>query len=153
DLLDLPAERAALGLDVRPIPLVGVQGLLLAGQAPLPQGMPEGLQAAGEAAALFELLQGGIGLLVDQRGEAATVVRAGGGGGAAAVRLGLDRAGVAAALKQSDDEGGADAEPPGDLAEGAFVLVHGVGDALTKVAGVGAHGDLLRNGFSLRLFF
>jgi hypothetical protein len=120
------------------------------GQALLAQGVPEGLQAAHQTTALFELLQGGVGLLFDQRCEPVVVVRAEGGGRAPAVRLGLDRAGIAAALEQSDDEGEADAEPPGDLAQGAFLVVHGVDDALTKVARVGAHGDLLRNGFSLR---
>ena len=56
------------------------------------------------------MLQGGVGLLADQFVEALPVVRPQGRGRAAAVRLGGQRAGVAAPLEQAGDEGEADAE-------------------------------------------
>src|SRR4051794_11580703 len=79
-LLHLGPERAALLLHVGPVLFAGVQALLLARQESLAQGAPQGLQAAVEAAAPLELLQGGGGLLADQRGRAAMVLRPQGGG-------------------------------------------------------------------------
>ena len=49
------------------------------------------------------------------------------------MRLGLKGARVAAALEQADEERETDPEPPGDLALGAFPVVHCSRDPLTKV--------------------
>src|SRR4051794_11580704 len=65
------------------------------------------------------------------------------GGGPPPLRLGSESAGVAAVLEQADDERETDAGPPGDLAQGVFVEVHGGRDPLTKVGRIGAHGNHL----------
>ena len=62
------------------------------------------------------------------------------------MRLGFEGVSVSAALGQADDEREADAEPPGDLAQGTLVVVHSGRDPLTKVGRIGAHGDCLPNG-------
>ena len=66
--LDSPHLRPVsppLGLHLGSVPLAGMQGLLLVGQAEAAEGAPEGRQGAGEAAPLLQLVQGGIGMLGD----------------------------------------------------------------------------------------
>src|SRR5271165_3732595 len=66
--LDSPHLRPVsppLGLHFGSVPLAGMQGLLLVGQAEAAEGAPEGRQGAGEAAPLLRLFQGGIGVLGD----------------------------------------------------------------------------------------
>ena len=91
-----------------------------------------------------QLLQGGVGLLADQFGEALLLVGAQGRGRATAVRLGVQGAGLAAAPEQAEDEGEADAEPSGDLALGALAMIDGRRDPLAKILRVGTHDALLR---------
>jgi hypothetical protein len=89
------------------------------------------------------LLQGRVGLRADQVGQPVEVVGSEGRWRPAAVRLGVDRAGGAAAPEQSDDEGGADAEDPGDPADRAIVSIESGQDPFAKVQRIGAHGENL----------
>src|SRR5262249_59874878 len=130
-------------LHVGPIALRGVQALLLEGQAHVIEGIPERLQTAGETAPLLELFQGGVGVLTDQGGQALQVGRSQGRGRSTSVRFGGEGAGVAAALEQADDEGGADAEDAGDPADRALVAIDGACDPLAKVQRIGTHGGNL----------
>src|SRR5512135_1775693 len=143
DLPDLAPKRAPLLLHLGPVPLAGVPALLLAGQASMAQGEPQGLQAAGEAASLPQLLQRGVGLLADQVGEALLVVGPQGRGRAATVGLGGERPGAAPPLEQADDEGGAEAEGPCDLADRTLVMFDRRRDALAEVHRIGAHSRYL----------
>jgi hypothetical protein len=137
-------ERAAFLLDIGTVSLIGVLGLLLAGQSQAAQGPPQGCQTASEAAPLAQLLQGGVGLLADQFREASPVVRPQGKGRATPVRLRVQGAGVAASLEQADDEREVDAEPSGDLALGALMMINCGRNPLAQILRVGTHDDLLR---------
>ena len=59
------------------------------------------------------------------------------------MRFGGERPGGTAALEQADDEGGADAEDPGDPADRAVVMIDRRRDPLAKVQRIGAHGSNL----------
>jgi hypothetical protein len=85
----------------------------------------------GEAVA--ELGQGGVGLFGDQHDQAAAAVRVQFGGGPAGVRPGGEGAGLAAALEEAADPGGANAEAVGDLLAGAAALVAGADDPLPEI--------------------
>lgn len=92
------------------------------------------------AQAVAEFGQGGVGLLGDQDEQLPALAVAQLARGAAAVGLGGDRAGLAAALEQLADPGFANAEEFGELRAGAAALVAGAGDALAEVLGVRSHG-------------
>src|SRR5205085_648120 len=73
----------------------------------------------------------------DEQMEAALVIDL--GGLAAAAGLGSERTGLAPALEQAADPGGADAEQVGDAAAGALALVTGADDPVAEVLRVGVH--------------
>ncbi len=143
DPLHLPPERPPLLLDVGPVALVGVLGLLLAGQSLSPQGAPDRRQAAVEATPLLQLVQGVVVVLPDQIFQAPQVVRAQHGGRAAPVRLRGQRILLTPPLQQPGDERDADSEEAGDLALRALVLIHGRRDPLPQVYRRGTHGRYL----------
>ena len=122
--------------------LVGVLGLLLAGQSLAPQAAPDRRQATVEAAPLLQLVQGVVVVLPDQIFQAPQVVRAQHGGRAAPVRLRGQRI-LLTPLQQPGDERDADSEEAGDLALRALVLIHGRRDPLPQVYRIGTHGRYL----------
>ena len=141
DLPDLASERTSVLLHLGAVPLVGVQALLLVGQAPTPHGLPQRLQAAGEAAPPLQFVQGGVGLLSDQFVEPPMVVLVQGRRRSTAMRPGLQRAGLAASLEPSGDGGGIDAEDAGDLADRALMVIDRREDPLAEVRRVGPHNQ------------
>ena len=115
--LDSPHLRPVsppLRLHFGSVPLAGMQGLLLVGQAEAAEGAPEGRQGAGEAAPLLQLFQGGIGVLGDPHRQSYSFGEAEGRPRPAAVGFGGQGAGVPTPLDQSGDERDTDAEPFGD---------------------------------------
>jgi hypothetical protein len=91
------------------------------------------------AEAVAEFGQRGVGLGGDEHHEAAAAVVVHLGGRAAGMGAGGEGAGLAAALQQSADPGGADAEQVGDLLAGAALRVAGADHPLTEVLRVGFH--------------
>ena len=111
--LDSPHLRPVsppLGLHLGSVPLAGMQGLLLVGQAEAAEGAPEGRQGAGEAAPLLQLVQGGIGMLGDQHRQSYLFGETEDRPRPAAVGLGGQGAGVPTPLEESGDERDTDAE-------------------------------------------
>ena len=96
----------------------------------------------GGAQAVAQLRQGGVGPLGDQHDQAGAAGLVHLGGGAAGVRLGGERAGLAAALQQAADPGGADAEQVRDLLPCPAALVAGTDDFFAEVLGVRFHTQL-----------
>jgi hypothetical protein len=96
-------------------------------------------QVAGDSQAVAQFPEGGVGLLADEFQEACDGGRVELGLGASAVVLGLDRTGPPSALQKADEEGQADGEQVGNLAEGVFTPIDGGDDVFTEIVGVGAH--------------
>src|SRR5208337_1568351 len=139
----LPLVSPSFLLHVRPLPLAGVQRLLLVGQTKPTQGAPDSRQGAGEASLLLQLVQRGVGLLFDQLAQSLLVAWTQCGIRPTAVRLGSQGAGVATALQQPDNERKTDAEPSNDLTLGAFPMINCRRDSLAEVIRAGCHGSLL----------
>ena len=104
------------------------------------QGAGDGAEVDRGSEAVAEFRQGGIGLRPDEFKQASV------GSGIefalryTSVRLGLNGARVAVALKESDDAGEADGEQVRELTQGVFAPIHGSDDALSEVVGVRTHG-------------
>ena len=89
---------------------------------------------------LGQLLQGGIGLIMDQLAQALAVGLVQGGGMAAAMGLGRQPAAGITVLQQADDEGQTDAEAAGDLPQGTFVVIDLNSPRIsTGASGLGSH--------------
>jgi hypothetical protein len=108
--------------------------------------MPQGLQAApdhhdaaGDAHPVPELGQRGLRILADESPEPLQL------GGierrrpTTTVRSGSGRTGKTPFLQQPGDGRDVDGEPPGEFASRAFLVVHGIKDALPEVVGQGPH--------------
>jgi len=94
------------------------------------------------AQAVAELGEGGIGLLAHEGEQALAAWLIHLGGRPAGVGEGGEGAGLAAALQQASDPGGADAEEGGDGGAAEAALIAGVDDPLAEVLGVGLHGSV-----------
>src|SRR5262249_55701490 len=128
-------------LDLRAVRLGGARDLLLARQPQLAQGAGDGHGTARGAEMLAAFLERGIGPLSDQLAEPLQVTRREDGRVAPAVGLGPDGAGAPACLQEPDDEGEADDETAGDLADRALLSLHGIEDTLSEILGRGGHGS------------
>ena len=92
--------------------------------------------------AVAELGEGGIGLLADEGDQALAALVIHFGGGSAGMGEGGEGTGLASALQQASDPGGADAEEGGDGGAGAAALIAGSDDPLAEILGVGLHGSI-----------
>src|SRR5205814_5241960 len=63
------------------------------------------------------------------------------GGASAAVGLGLDGPGGAAALQEADEEGQVDGEQVGKVAQRVLAAINGSDDAFAEIVGVRTHGS------------
>jgi hypothetical protein len=86
-----------------------------------------------------EFGQRGIGVVHHQGQQAVALLGGQLGRGTAGMGLGGKRAGLAAALEQAADPGGADAEQVGDLLAGASALITVADDTFTEILRVGFH--------------
>src|SRR6185437_9385068 len=135
----LLAELSPSLLDLRAVLLLGAGDLLLTWQTELAQGARDRHGAARDAEPLSQFLESGIGLLPDQLAEPLQVLRPEYRGVAAAVAPGQDRAGGAMELRQPGDEGDADHEAGGDLAQGAVTALDCIDYAFPKILRIGSH--------------
>jgi len=103
DRFDHLAERFPPHLDVGAVALVGLLGLLLAGDAQRLQAPPDDHETAADAEALAKISEGGIGIILDELAEPLEGLLIQGGGLAAGMGPGLDRAGPATESEQSGD--------------------------------------------------
>ena len=99
----------------------------------------------------MQLFECGIGLLSDQLPELLQVLRPEYGRVPTAMGPGFQRAGTTVQLQQPSDEGDADQEPAGDLAQGPITTLDRLENPLAEILRVGFHGspphkDLPSNG-------
>src|SRR5206468_10434959 len=112
----LRTERLSLLLDVRAAALVGATHLLLAGDLEFAQGSPDGHPATVQP--LGQLLQGGIGLLLEPLPQALLAGLVQGRAVSTAVGPWGQRAGLASQSQQPGDERDADTEAASQLSQG-----------------------------------
>jgi hypothetical protein len=135
---DRRTERLTLRLILRPVPLLCVERRLLTGEFSFSTAR-EGRAAARDAQLLAQLIERGIGVLSHQFTEMLIALVIQSGRMSAPIRLGFERAGLAASAEQACDKGETDAESAGDLSERTFAVIDGGGDALSEVHGMGLH--------------
>ncbi len=78
-------------------------------------------------------------MVADRRLQPLASSRIEGGGMAAAMRPGVQVAGLLLAPPEAGEEGQADAEGASDLTPGALVVLDGGGDPFAQVQGLGLH--------------
>ena len=111
-----------LGLHLGSVPLAGMQGLLLVGQAEAAEGAPEGRQGAGDTADPFSCFRVASGCSAIRIASRTRSGKSEGRPRPAAVGFGGQGVGVPTPLDQSGDERDTDAEPFGDLDAGNPLL-------------------------------
>jgi hypothetical protein len=92
---------------------------------------------------LPELLERGVGIVLDETSEPLQAVVIEGGIDPTAVGPWFGRAGLASELEQSGDGRDVDGEPDGESPPGALVVVDGGQDALAEIVRQGLHGSPL----------
>jgi hypothetical protein len=132
-------EGGALGLDIRLVAFLGVQRLLLAGEAVPVQDARNGRKMTRHPEPVPQFHERGVGLLADEFQEGSDGGRVECRSGAPSVGLGQDRSGGTTALQQPRQEGQADREQVSDLAEREFLAVNSGNDAFTEIVGVRTH--------------
>ena len=134
----------AFGLHLGRVPFAGVQVFLFAPQPQLLQVLADGLLAHRGAAGLAQLLQRGVGPLLDRGDQALLVFGRHFGWGTAAGGQGGECAGLVQALEEQANPARADTEDRGDGCAGTPAFEAGTDHALTQIIGIGFHGpDLL----------
>jgi len=131
------SEPAPLLPDVGAVAFIRPQHLLLAGDLELAQCPPDGHARAAQR--LRQLIQDGVGLVVQQLLQPLESLRVQQGRRSALVRSWGQRTGLASQSQQTGDEGQADAETSSQVPEGAFPLIDCLGHPVAQVHRVGSH--------------
>ncbi len=132
-------KRGALCLHAWAVLLLGMQGLLLAGDLVSLQGPSDRHHGTRDAEAIAQFCQGGIRLLPDQIEQTCfgrSIELAWG----TRLWLGLHGPGLAFALEETDDAGETDSKQVGKLAEGMFAPFDGSDKAFPQIVGIDARG-------------